>query len=106
MYKIKMLDSALDSLDENMTYLVRKLKNQAAARTMKAKINESLSRAGMFPYAAPAFNKVYKMRHEYRKLIVGSYIILYWVDEGRKTVMVEQIVYAGRDLDAYLKDES
>ena len=42
---------------------------------------------------------------EYRKLFVNNFIVLYWVDQKEKTVMVEQIVYARRDIDSLLDRE-
>jgi hypothetical protein len=42
--------------------------------------------AGMltdFPYSNPVYSPIKPLKHEYRKQLVKSYIMFYWVDEKK-----------------------
>ena len=105
MYKIFMLAPALENYEEIVRYLVFELKNPAAARSLVKRMDEGLDHVAQFPFSCPTCLTAYKMKHEYRKLFVNNFIVLYWVDQKEKTVMVEQIVYARRDIDSLLDRE-
>ena len=50
-----------------------------------------------FPYAAPAYQPIRSLKHEYRKILVQNYLMFYWVDEEERLVTVARVVYAKRD---------
>lgn len=106
MYKVIVLSTARESLEKIVSYLALELKNPVAARDLQVKLNEGMERIAAFPYSCPVLDLSMRLKREYRKLIVKNYMALYWIEERDKTVRVEQIVYAGRDLDAILKEES
>ncbi len=105
MYKIFMLAPALENYEEIVRYLALELKNPAAAMSLVKRMDEGLDRVARFPFSCPTCLTAHKMKHEYRKLLVNNFIVLYWVDEENRAVMVEQIVYARRDIDSLLDRE-
>lgn len=105
MYKIFMLEPALENYEKIVRYLALELKNPAAARSFVKRMDEELDRVARFPYSCPTHFAEYKMKHEYRKLLVNHFVVFYWVDEKNRAVMVEQIVYARRDIDSLLDRE-
>ena len=55
-----------------------------------------------FPYANPVHMPIRPLKHEYRKLRVRNYLMLYWVDEERKLVTIACVVYARRNYEGLL----
>ena len=55
-----------------------------------------------FPYANPAHIPIRPLKHEYRKLRVQNYLMLYWVDEESKMVTVARVIYAKRQYERLL----
>ena len=47
--------------------------------------------------AQPAYAPLRPLKHEYRKLLVENYMMLYWVSETEKRVTIARVVYARRD---------
>lgn len=50
-----------------------------------------------FPYAAPAYQPIRSLKHEYRKISVQKFLVFYGIDEEKKLVTVARVVYAKRD---------
>ena len=97
MYNVEYLPLARQDMVEIVTYIARELHNLAAAE----RIAEQLVQAGdglrNFPYAAPAYQPLRPLKHEYRKLLVENYMMLYWVTETEKRVTIARVVYARRN---------
>ena len=55
-----------------------------------------------FLYANPAYVPIRPLRFEYRKLMVKNYLMLYRVDEQKKTITISRVIYAKRDYDRFL----
>ena len=47
--------------------------------------------------AQPAYAPLRPLKHEYRKLLVENYMMLYWVSETEKRVTIARVVYARRN---------
>lgn len=84
-------------------YIAVELKNPIAANNTADELVEAAESIPAFPYANPAYIPIRPLKHEYRKLIVKNYIMLYRVDEARKLVTVSRVVYARRDYDKILE---
>lgn len=88
---------------EIVRYIAVELKNPIAANNTADELAEAAESIPSFPYANPAYIPIRPLKHEYRKLIVKNYIMLYRVDEARKLVTVSRVVYARRDYDKVLE---
>ena len=97
MYNVEYLLSAVQDMVEIVTYIARELNNPSAAE----RIAERLAAAGEslrdFPYAQPAYTPLRPLKHEYRKLLVENYMMLYWMTEAEKRVTIARVVYARRN---------
>ena len=97
MYNVEYLPLARQDMVEIVTYIARELHDPTAAE----RITEQLIQAGdglrSFPYAAPAYQPFRPLKHEYRKLLVENYMMLYWVTETEKRVTIARVVYARRN---------
>lgn len=84
-------------------YISRELNNPVAADRLAVALIEAGDSIPAFPYANPAYIPIRPLKHEYRKLLVENYLMLYWVDEEKKLVTVARVIYAKRDYDLLLE---
>ena len=95
-YQLVYMDKALDDLLGIKEHLSRFYPN-----TAKRFLDLLEKKAEMLmdnPYIYPE----YVHRPAYRKIVVSDYILLYKVNENRKTVAVHRILHGARDIREYL----
>ena len=83
-------------------YISKELKNPTAAKRLAVELVAAGENILEFPYANPAYIPIRPLKHEYRKLLVRNYMMLYWVNEERKIVTVAREIYAKRDYEKIL----
>ena len=91
-YKIKFLPETVTDREEIRAYL-----SQYYAGTVKtffALLREQIARLKDFPYSCP----VYEDDPDYRKLVVGDYLVFYIVNEEDKAVEIHRIFHGSRDI--------
>ena len=97
MYKLEYLPVARKDMLEIVRYISGELQNPDAADRLAVELVNAAENVLTFPYATPAYRPIRPLKHEYRKILVQNYLILYWVDEEKKLVTVARVVYAKRD---------
>lgn len=102
-YGLEFLPPAMRDMVEIARYIAVELKNRIAANNTADELVEAAENIPGFPYANPAYIPIRPLKHEYRKLIVKNYIMLYRVDEARKLVTVSRVVFTRRDYDKALE---
>ena len=103
MYKLEYLPVAQKDMIEIVRYISRELQNPDAADRLAMELVNAAESVLTFPYATPAYRVIRPLKHEYRKIQVQNFLMFYWVDEGKKLVIVARVVYAKRDYDRLLK---
>ena len=102
MYKLEVLPVARQDMVEAVRYISKDLANPVAANSLANDLFTAMENLIEFPYANPTYTPIRPLQHEYRKLMVKNYLLLYWVDEHNKTVTIARVVYAKRDYDNQL----
>ena len=97
MYRLAFLPIARRDMTEIARYVSRELCNPLAAATLADEMMSAAERLTGFPYANAIHQTLRPLKNEYRKLIVGNYILLYWIDEKGKQVTIARVIYARRD---------
>ena len=97
LYKLEYLPVARKDMIEIVRYISRELQNPDAADRLAVKLVNAAESVLTFPYAAPAYQPIRSLKHEYRKILVQNYLMFYWVDEEERLVTVARVVYAKRD---------
>ncbi len=97
MYKLEYLPTARQDIIDITLYIGQKLDNPAAAERLASDLIDAAEKMSEMPYAYPNYWPNRPLNHEYRKLLVRNYLILYWVNEERKIVTVARVVYARSD---------
>ena len=94
MYKLEYLPVARKDMIEIVRYISRELQNPDAADRLAVELVNAAESVLTFPYAAPAYQPIRSLKHEYRKILVQNYLMFYWVDEEERLVTVARVVYA------------
>ena len=101
-YKLSYLPSARQDIFEIVRYIGITLQNPDAAWRLAGRFTAAVESVLFMPYAHPVHMSLRPLRHEYRKLLVGHYMIFYWVDEKAKTVVVSRVIYGKRNISRML----
>ncbi len=102
MYTIENLPIARRDMVDIAKYIGVKRSNPEVAERLADKMIEAAEKLTDMPYKCPVYIPVKPLRHEYRKLIVQSYIMFYCVDEDKKLVTIARVVYFGKDYENLL----
>jgi len=100
---LEFLPVARQDMVEIVRYISRELRNPVAAEQMAEALIEAGDSILRFPYADPVYIPIRPLKYEYRKRLVKSYMMFYWVDEGKKLVTVARVLYARRDYERLLE---
>lgn len=103
MYELVYLPAARQDMIDIVRYIARELKNPTAAERLAAELIEAGEHLPAFPYANPAYLPIRPLKHEYRKMQVHNYLMLYWVEEEKKRITVARVIYARRNYGAMLE---
>ncbi|MBQ3224999.1 MAG: type II toxin-antitoxin system RelE/ParE family toxin [Oscillospiraceae bacterium] len=103
MYKLEFLPIALNDMVEIVGYIGNTLKNPIAAGNLSSEFVNAAEILIEVPYSNPVYVPLRPLKHEYRKLLVKSYLMFYWVDEEKKVVTVSRVIYGKRDYGKILK---
>lgn len=102
-YDLIYLPSAQQDMIDIVTYISRELENPAAANRLAEKFINEAENIRSFPYSTPAYYPIRPLKHDYRKLLVDSYIVFYWVDETEHRIVIARVIYAKSDYNKMLK---
>lgn len=104
MYKIEYLPSASQDMVDIVVYIALNLANPSAAEKLTVKFEKACEKLAEFPYAYHVYTPVKPLKHEYRQVVVNKYNMFYWVDEGRKKVVIARVIYGKRDFSKIFKE--
>jgi len=89
-----------DDLDKITHYILFDLKNKIATKTFIHDVETAIKKRLEDPLHAAIYPSMRQRKHEYRRILVGNYLIFYVVI-GR-AMIVRRLLYGRRDLDRIL----
>jgi addiction module RelE/StbE family toxin len=89
-----------DDLDRITDYILLDLKNEIATKTFIHDIEAAIKKRLENPLQAVIYPSMHRRKYEYRRILVGNYLIFYVVVE--RTMIVRRLLYGRRDLDKIL----
>lgn len=98
MYQIHFLENALEDLKEIVSYIAHTLRNPLTAEKLSKEILSQINNLAIFPYQCPAYQPLYPLSHEFRRLRVKNYFIFYWIEEDKHEVIIARVIYARRNI--------
>ena len=78
-------------------YISIKLNESLAAKRLFDKINNKISHLSKNSYIYSKVGKTDRLKREYRKIVIGNYIVLYTIDSKNKKVYISHIIYGRRN---------
>ena len=93
-YRIRILKAAANDLANIKEYLLRRTKSDATATHVVLNILAKIDGLALFP----ASHAICEFRADLRKMVVGTYVVFYRIDETRKTVEVGYIIHSARNI--------
>lgn len=100
LYKILVTKSFESDLDSVLLYIARTLKNRSAAGSLLKKVKDNITMLDSSPLAFPVYPHISKVSYHF--IPVGNYLIFYHVDESKKIVCVDRLLYSARNIEAVL----
>ena len=95
-YRLRYLPDTVTDREELREYLSQYY--AGTVRRLFALLKKSAARLKKWPYSCP----VYEDDPDYRKLVVGDYLVFYMVNEDEKTVDIHRIFHGTRDIRRHL----
>ena len=102
MYQLVFLGAARQDMTDIVRYISHELLNPTAADALADEMIEAAERLCDHSYINAVHPTIKPLKHEYRKLLVKNYIMLYWVDEHEKLITIARVIYARRDYEKRL----
>ena len=96
-YKVEFTDDCRDEIRAIYKYISENLVAKPAARRLMQKMKKSIMNLAEFPKLCAKIEKNDRRKREFRKLIVNHYVILYTIDENKKTVYISHMYYGASD---------
>lgn len=103
MYELEFLPIARQDMSDIAKYINKVLCNPIAAMNTIRRMVAAAEDLQVQPYSCPVYYPPRELPFEYRKLVVGNYIMFYRVDETKKLITVVRVIYAKRDYGSLLK---
>ena len=101
-YKVIASASADSDLDEILTYIAETLFNPQAASDFADELDKKYDALEKNPLMFALSQNERLAQLGYRRFVVGSYVILYLVDEERMLVTIMRIFYGRRNYEQYI----
>ena len=95
-HSIKITVDAQKDIRNIIKYIKYKLKEPLIADKMKQRFYDKLKALQDNPFYAVVDDDRLK-EFEYRRVVVGNYLIFYRINETKKLVTVDRVMYAGID---------
>jgi addiction module RelE/StbE family toxin len=89
-----------DDLDRITSYILLDLKNEVAAKSFIYDVESAIKKRLDNPLHAAIYPSMRRRKHDYRRVLVGNYLIFYVVIE--RTMVARRLLYGRRDLDKIL----
>jgi len=97
-YRVKYFPETATDREEIRAYLSQYY--ESTLRSFFALLKEKIARLKDLPYSCPT----YEDDPDYRRLVVGDYLVFYMVNEENKTVEIHRIFHGSKDIKQHLSD--
>lgn len=96
-YEIEFTEDARDEIREIYEYISKNLVNEVAAKRLMRKMRENVMDLAESPKIYAKIEKKDRMKREFRRMVVDNFIVLYTIDENKKTIYISHMYYGRRN---------
>lgn len=102
-YNLQFAKPAEKDMEDVFEYIYLTLSAPEAAKNLMHKMENQISCLSDFPYANELCRDDILAENGYRRLVVDNYIVIYSVDEYKKTVFIVRVFYGKRNYAKYVR---
>ena len=95
-YRVRYLPDTIRDREDIRAYLSQYY--ESTVKKFFSLLKEGIERLKEHPYSCP----VYEDDPDYRRLVVGEYLVFYMIDEEKKFVEIHRIFHGSRDISRQL----
>lgn len=96
-YEIEFTEDARDEIREIYEYISKNLINEDAAKRLMSKMRKNVMDLAESPKIYVKTEKKDRMKREFRRMVVDNFVILYIIDEDKKTIYISHMYYGRRN---------
>ena len=96
-YEIEFTEDSRDEIMEIYEYISKNLVNKEAAKILMKKMRKNVMDLAKAPEIYVKLEKKDRMKREFRRMEIDNYIILYTIDESKKTIYISHMYYGRRN---------
>ena len=96
-YEIEFTEDARDEIREIYEYISKNLVNEDAAKRLMRKMRKNVMDLAESPKIYAKIKKKDRMKREFRRMVVDNFIVLYTIDENKKTIYISHMYYGRRN---------
>lgn len=96
-YNIKLAEEFLEEFEEICNYISDKLKSPDISIQLRRRVIYKISLLEKIPRMFAKIKKMSRLNKQYRRIVINNYIILYAIDDNKKTVYIMHIYYGRRN---------
>ena len=96
-YEIEFTEDARDEIREIYEYISKNLVNEDDAKRLMRKMRKNVMDLAESPKIYAKIKKKDRMKREFRRMVVDNFIVLYTIDENKKTIYISHMYYGRRN---------
>lgn len=100
-YEIEFTEDCRDEIRDIYKYISENLKAEQAAKRLMKKMRDNVMALAESPEIYVTITKRDKRKRDFRRMVVDNYVILYTIDENKKTIYISHMYYGKRN---YMED--
>ena len=105
-FNLIITDKAKADIREALAYIKNSLCNEKAAAELADFITSEIHSLKKFPFSGPIVADRFLSENGFRFLLIKNFKAYYIAEKSKKTVTIIRFLYAGRDYENILKDET
>lgn len=100
-YKIVFTNDCIREMDYIYNYISSKLYAEKSSKELMKNVQEAIENLKNMPRIHMVIKKYNEVELEYRRIVIGNYIIIYTISEKENTIYIVHMYYGGSN---YLND--
>ena len=96
-FEIEFTEDCRDEIREIYKYISETLVANYAAKRLMKKMRKTVMDLAESPNLYAKIEKKDKRKMDFRRIVINNYVILYTVDESKKTIYISHMYYGGQN---------
>ncbi len=96
-YEIEFTEDARDEIRDIYEYISKNLVAEEAAKRLMRKMRQSVMDLAGSPKIYMKIEKKDKRKREFRRMVIDNFVVLYTIDENKKTIYISHMYYGRKN---------